>query len=268
MQIGNTEFKGQHILAGFRTDAPPFGEGDWQVQAPVMHLTPGSSGTASPGGVYTGAACRTYLVEIVSGGGVGLGAYRVSMDGGQSWTNPATIPAGPVSLGDGVEVTLGGTWNAGDHFSIPVYRPIEYRGDTHDIEISLGAQSRLVINEVGSYAVGGDQGNLDLFQILAQLKSSLEANDPDSVGSSLERLRSYETHNTAILASLGASLNRVSMKENVYGSLKEELTRQISERGDTDIVQAVNLLKTKETAYQAALLSSSKVMGLSLMDYL
>ena len=116
--------------------------------------------------------------------------------------------------------------------------------------------------------MGGDQGTNDLFQILAQLKSSLEANDPAEVGVYLERLGSYEAHITSCLAGLGASLERVTMKENVYGSLKEELSRQISNRGDTDVVEAVNLLKTKENAYQAALLSSSKVMSISLMDYL
>jgi flagellar hook-associated protein 3 FlgL len=121
---------------------------------------------------------------------------------------------------------------------------------------------------VGSTAVGGDQGSNDLFQILAQLKSSLEANDPDEVGGSLDKLRSYQTHITSILAGLGASLDRVGMKENIYSSLKNELTQQISDRGDTDLVEAVNLLQTKENAYQAALLSSSKVMGMSLMDYL
>lgn len=268
MQIGNTEFKGQYILSGFRTDTPPFLAGDWQVQSPVMHLTSGSSGTAVSGGTYTGTASRTYLVEIVSGGGTGVGTYRVSTDGGQNWTAPAVIPAGPISLGDGVEVTLGGTWNAGDRFSIPVYRPIEYQGDSHDIEIALGAQSRLVINKVGSRAVGGDQDDCDLFRILARLKSSLESNDTAEIGAALERLRSYEALNTSVQASLGTSLDRVSMKENIYGSLKEELTRQISDRGDTDVVEAVNLLKTKENAYQAALLSSSKVMGMSLMDYL
>jgi flagellar hook-associated protein 3 FlgL len=268
MQVGNTKFKGQYILAGFRIDTPPFLEGDWQVQSPVMHLKPGSTGTAVVGGAYTGDASRTYLVEVVSGGGTGLGTYRVSTDGGQSWTNPAVIPAGPVSLGDGVEVTLGGNWVAGDRFSIPVYRPIEYQGDTHNFEIAIGPQSRLVVNKVGSAAVGGDQGDNDLFQILAQLKSSLEANDPAEVGVYLERLGSYEVHVTSCLAGLGASLERVTMKENVYGSLKDELSRQISDKGDTDVVEAVNLLKTKENAYQAALLSSSKVMGMSLMDYL
>lgn len=268
MQVGNTKFKGQYILSGYRTDSPPFVEGAWQVQLPVMHLQSGSTGIAVAGGTYSGDASRTYLVEVVSGGGTGVGTYRVSVDGGQSWTSPAIIPAGPASLGDGVEVTMGGNWVAGDHFSISVYRPIEYQGDSHDFEIGIGPQSRLVVNEVGSAAVGGDQGSNDIFQILAQLKGSLEANDPAGTGASLERLRSYESHITSILAGLGATLDRVTMKENIYSTLKAELTRQISDRGDTDLVAAANLLKAKETAYQAALLSSSKVMGMSLMDYL
>lgn len=268
MQVGNTKFNGQHVLAGYKTDSPPFTEGAFQVQSPVMHLQSGSTGTAVSGGTYTGAASRTYLVEVVSGGGTGVGTYRVSVDGGQNWTTPAVIPAGPISLGDGVEVTMGGAWVAGDSFSIPVYQPIEYQGDTHNFEIGIGPQSRLVVNEVGSVAVGGDQDSTDIFQILAQLKSALEANDAAETGASLENLRAYESHVTSILARLGASLDRVSMKENVYSTLKEELTRQISDRGDTDLVAAANLLKAKETAYEAALLSSSKVMNMSLMDYL
>jgi len=233
-----------------------------------MSLKPGSTGTATSGGAYTGSSTRTYLVEIVSGGGTGVGTYRVSVDGGQNWTAPAVIPAGPAALGDGVEVTMGGTWVAGDSFSIPVYRPIAYQGDTHDVEIAIGPQSRLVVNEVGSVAVGGDQGTNDVFQILARLKSSLEANDATAVGASLESLRSYQTQLISILAGLGASRERVTMKEEVYSNLMDELTRQISDRGDTDLVEAVNLLTAKETAYQAALLSSSKVMGMSLMDFL
>jgi flagellin-like hook-associated protein FlgL len=268
MQVGNTEFNGQHILAGFRTDAPPFTEGDWQVQPPVMHLTTGSSGTAVSGGTYTGTSSCTYLVEMVSGGGTGVGTYHVSTDGGQSWTDPAVVPAGPIDLGNGVQVTLGGTWNTGDRFSIPVYQPIEYQGDNHTFAIAIGSTNNLAINQVGSAAVGGDQGSNDLFQILAELKSSLEANDSGDVGASLEKLRSYQSHVTSIMAGLGASLDRVSMKENVYGTLKDELTQQISERGDTDMIAAVNLLQTKQNAYQAALLSSSKIMGMSLMDYL
>ena len=242
--------------------------GDWQVQPPVMHLTSGSSGTAVSGGTYTGTSSCTYVVQIASGGGTGAGTYKVSADGGQTWTDPAVIPAGPVDLGNGAQVTLGGTWNAGDSFSIPVYQPIEYGGDNNNFDIAIGSQNRLTINETGNVAVGGDQGSNDLFQILAQFKSSLEANNSDDVGASLAKLQSYEAHGTSIMAGLGASLDRVSMKQNVFGSLKDQITTQISDRGDTDMVQAMNLLNTKQTAYQAALLSSSKVMSMSLMDYM
>lgn len=267
-QLGNTNLNGKYILAGYRTDSPPFLEGAWQVQAPVLRLKDGSTGTATSGGAYTGTASLTYLVEIVAGGGTGAGRYRVSKDGGQSWGDVAVIPAGPISLGDGVEVTLGGTWVSGDRVLIPVQRPIEYHGDEHLLEIAVGAQNRLTINQVGSTAVGGDQGPHDLFHILARLKSSLEANDVQGVGEGLEKLRTYENHLTSILAGLGASLQRVALKEQLYFTLKDEIIGQISTRGDTDMVEAVNLLKTKETAYQAALLSSSKVMSISLVDYL
>ena len=70
------------------------------------------------------------------------------------------------------------------------------------------------------------------------------------------------------MAGIGAALNRVSSKTQVYDTLKEELTADLSKVGDTDLVEAVNALKSKEVAYQAALLSSSKVMSMSLMDYL
>ncbi len=268
MQEGNSQYNGQYVMGGYRTDTPPFGPGDWQVQPPVMHLTSGSSGTAVSGGTYTGTSSCTYVVQIASGGGTGVGTYKVSADGGQTWTDPAVIPAGPVDLGNGAQVTLGGTWNAGDSFSIPVYQPIKYGGDDNNFEIAIGSQNRLTINETGNVAVGGDQGSNDLFQILAQFKSSLEANNVDDVGASLEKLQSYEAHGTSIMAGLGASLDRVSMKQSVFGSLKDQITTQISDRGDTDMVQAMNLLSTKQTAYQAALLSSSKIMSMSLMDYL
>ena len=72
MQVGNTKFEGQHILAGYSTDSPPFIEGAWDIQPPVMHLQSGSTGTAVSGGTYTGTDSRT------SGGG---GSGRRSWSG-------------------------------------------------------------------------------------------------------------------------------------------------------------------------------------------
>ncbi|MDI6852590.1 MAG: hypothetical protein QME75_03155 [Deltaproteobacteria bacterium] len=268
VQLGNTRLEGNYILSGYRIDTQPFVLGDWQVQEPYMNLQPGSTGAVTAGGSYGGSVSRTYLVEIVSGGATGAATFRVSADGGQTWGAETATGAG-VSIGsDGVLADFSGGWLAGDRFSISVNQPINYQGDEHTLEISIGAQSRLPVSRVGSEVLGGTGGLQDVFQMLARLKSSLEANDPQRVGAGLEELRSYQSHLTGILTGLGAAHNRVTIKNQVFETIKGELTSKASAKGDTDLVEAVNALKTKETAYQAALLASTKVMSLSLLDYL
>jgi len=268
MQTGNTKINGHYILSGYRTDTPPFAARDFEVQEPVVYLKPGSTGAVTSGGIYTGSSSRTYVVEIVEGGGVGSGTYKVSADGGQTWSAVQTIPAGAVNLGDGVQATLSGTWESGDRFSIAVYRPIAYQGDTHNLEIAIAPHSTMVVNTIGATAVGGDGEPNDLFLILARLKSGLEGNDLKVIGDSLVALRDYQKQLNSIVAGLGAAQERISMKQETYTTLTSQLEKEISQRGDTDVVEAVNLLRTKEAAYQAALLASSKIMNLSLMDYL
>lgn len=268
MQLGNTRFQGQYIFGGYRIDTQPFVAGAWQIQPPCMDLKPGSTGAVSPGGTYNGTAGRTYIIELVSGGATGTATFRVSADGGQTWSSENVTGAGVAIGADGVLADFSGDWLAGDCFSISVNQPILYQGDDHTLEIDIGARSRLAVSRAGSEALGGTGGPFDVFQMLARLKSSLEANDPQRVASSLEELRSYQSHANAILTGLGAALNRVMIKSGVFDTLKEELTAGLSAKGDTDLVAAVNALKTRETAYQAALLASTRVMGVSLLDYL
>lgn len=268
MQLGNTRFQDQYLLSGYKTDTPPFAIGDWLIQEPVLRLQPGSTGAVTVSGSYTGVASRTYSVEIVSGGPAGTATFRFSEDGGQSWSPEAVTGAGVAIGSEGVLADFSGNWVAGDRLSISVSQPIIYQGDEHLREISVGPQSRLAVSQVGREAVGGAGGPFDVFQALARLKSSLEANDPNGSGAALEELRSCQAHLTSVLAGLGAALNRVTIKSGVLETLKEELTAKASVKGDTDLVEAVNTLKTKETAYQATLLASTKVMDLSLLDYL
>ena len=268
MQLGNQQYNGHYILSGYRVDTAPFVETDWQIQPPVMRRQAGSTGEASVGGSYTGTTSISYVVEIVHGGNTGSATFRVSEDGGQTWSaeqvTGTNIPIGT----RGVLATFSNTWVTGDRFIISVYKPISYQGDDHTLEISIGEQSRLAVNEVGSQAVGGTGGEADLFEILARLKSSLEANDLPGVAEGLERLKTCQENLSGILGKLGASQNRVSTKSQVYETLNEQLTSTISKTGDTDLVEAVAALNVKRVAYQAALTASSKVMDLSLLDYI
>ena len=267
MQMGNARYQGHYILSGYKIDTEPFTTGAFAIQPPEMHLQSGSTGVATSSGTYAGTSSATYLVEIVSGGATGAATYRVSQDGGQTWGTTGTTSADE-DLGNGVHASFSNSWVAGDRFTISAYQPINYKGDNNTLELSIGQDSRLAVSQVGSQVVGGAGGQNDLFQIMAHLKSDLEANDAGGVGARLEELRNYQSHLTSALAGVGASLNRVTTKQNAYDSLNEQLTTDITKKGDTDLVAAATALSSQQLAYQAALQSSSKIMGMSLVDYL
>jgi len=266
MQMGNTEFSGHYLLSGYKIDTAPFTTGNFTIQPPEMQQA-AAGGTATSSGTYTGTSSVTYIVEIVSGGTTGVATYRVSEDGGQTWSATGTT-SDDEDLGNGVHVDFDNDWVAGDRFTISVYQPIIYQGDDNTLELSIGSNSRLAVNQVGSEVLGGAGGTNDLFQIMADFKSALEANDSGKVGESLEALTNYQEHLTAVMSNLGAALNRVDAKQSAYDTLNDQLTQNIANKGDTDIVEATTALATKQLAYEAALQAATKIMSMSLLDYL
>ncbi len=269
MQMGNTRYQGQYILSGYKIDTEPFAKGNFTIQQPTMNLQSGSTGAATSSGTYTGTSSVTYLVKIVSGGATGTATYQVSQDGGQTWSGTSTTAAGPVAIGtNGAQVSFSGNWVAGDSFTISVYQPINYKGDNNTLNLGIGRNSNMGVSLVGSDVVGGAGGANDLFQIMANLKSNLEANNAAGVGARLEELKNYQAHLLSSLAGVGAALNRVTAKQNAYDTLNEQLTKDISNTGDTDLVAAATTLANQQLAYQAALQSSSKIMSMSLVNYL
>jgi flagellar hook-associated protein 3 FlgL len=267
MQMGNVRNQGNYLLSGYKIDTEPFSLGAFTIQQPEMQQA-AAGGTAVSSGTYTGTSSATYVVELTSDGATGAADYRFSTDGGQTWTTGTT--SADEDLGNGVHVTFNNNWVAGDRFTISVYQPIEYHGDENTLELGIGRNSRLAVSQVGSQVLGGSTppGANDLFQIMATLKSKLEANDAGGVGASLEDLRSFQTHLTSVMAGQGAALNRVDAKQNAYDAIKEGITTNIGNKGDTDIVEGTTALATKQLAYQAALQAATQVMNMSLMDYL
>ena len=77
----------------------------------------------------------------------------------------------------------------------------------------------------------------------------------------------FETINNAI-ADIGAKGVRIETKEKIIVELKLSYSENKAEIEETDIVEAITKLQATELAYQAALMSSSKLMKLSLADFL
>lgn len=100
MNLANTDFEGQHIFAGHKTDRAAFQESLW--------LTSNDANVESSTFTINGASERSLQVQFLTSGAVGGGAlnYRYSDNAGRSWTN-GTVAAGDnmLNLG-GVQVTM------------------------------------------------------------------------------------------------------------------------------------------------------------------
>ena len=70
------------------------------------------------------------------------------------------------------------------------------------------------------------------------------------------------------VSDFGARANRIDIQSQIYSSMNITSKENLSEVQDTDMIKAIMDLKSKETAYQAALSAAAKTMQLSLVDYL
>ena len=73
---------------------------------------------------------------------------------------------------------------------------------------------------------------------------------------------------TTHISDFGARANRIDVQSQIYTNLEIATSENLSDKQDTDMIEALMDLKAKEVAYQAALNAASKTMQLSLVDYL
>ena len=107
-----------------------------------------------------------------------------------------------------------------------------------------------------------------IFNTLIDLKNYLLEDDVDGITRSISRLDTDYEYIKSVIADTGIKYNRLAIKESIMTDISLSLTERRSNLEDTDIIEAVMELQSQQFAYQAALQSTSKILQLSLMDYL
>ena len=107
-----------------------------------------------------------------------------------------------------------------------------------------------------------------IFDTLIDLNQYLTSNDTDGIARSLGKLETHFDHTTARIADTGIKYNRLDVRQTLTSEVKLSLTERRSSIEDADLIEAVMNLNTIETAYQASLSSTAKLMNISLVDYL
>jgi flagellar hook-associated protein 3 FlgL len=69
-------------------------------------------------------------------------------------------------------------------------------------------------------------------------------------------------------AETGAVLNRLETTENYWTNFKLNLTESLSATEDADLTKTITDLTAQESAYQASLAASARVLQMSLLDFL
>ena len=141
-----------------------------------------------------------------------------------------------------------------------------YSGDNNPFTIKAGQVTTVDVGKDGE-AVFKSLG-LDIFQTLTDLKTALESNDAGGIQDAIGELGAFFDYMNAQISDVGSKTLRMEVKENIFQDINISNTERLSAIEDADLATAITELKAKELAYQAALNSSSKVMALSLVDYM
>ena len=141
----------------------------------------------------------------------------------------------------------------------------EYQGDAGKIRIVIGEQREITIN-----AVGGDvfTGEVNLFQVLQDLEDALRNNDAEGVAAQTDRVSAALNQVLNARAGAGEKLNLLETTENYWAWFKLNTEGMLVEIEDADITKAITDLTTLESAYQASLAATAKIIQPSLIDFL
>jgi flagellar hook-associated protein 3 FlgL len=114
-----------------------------------------------------------------------------------------------------------------------------------------------------------DTGVMDAVKALSRsLDPSSTTYGQDGIAAALTSLDSAYSAVQTVVGDTGAQANRLSTVTQNLSALKTNLTTFKSDLQDVDIETAMTELTSRQTAYQAALLATSKVTSMSLTDYL
>ncbi len=125
---------------------------------------------------------------------------------------------------------------------------------------------RIDVNVDGPTIVGPNGANL--FDDLTALAAAIRAGDSAATATGLDALKTGLSRVTNALSDVGSRTVRVEMAEQAALDAELSLRTSLSEVENTDLPKALMELKLQETAYQAALASTARVMQPSLIDFL
>ncbi len=144
-----------------------------------------------------------------------------------------------------------------------------YQGNSATVVRDVAPSTSLQVNITGPQIFGTEGGPVgNMFQILERLATAIDAGDGAAIATEHLNLSAASDRMGAATVDVGTRAARVLDIRSRAQDEKLRLTTQLSEIEDVDVVDALVRSKAQETAYQAALQVTAKILPPSLLDYL
>jgi flagellar hook-associated protein 3 FlgL len=157
----------------------------------------------------------------------------------------------------------------------PPYNPDDpdtavFKGDDAAVNVMLGdgVVMDMAVSGKQVFESSTDPVSVDPVVVLTKLIVGLDANDQTAISDQLDSLDQALTQVTNERADVGARLNRLDSTESHWADFKINIQKMLSNTEDLDITQAAMELTAQQTAYQASLSTTAKIIQPSLLDYL
>lgn len=108
----------------------------------------------------------------------------------------------------------------------------------------------------------------DALEALRTLSTALGADDVPTIRSSIDRLTAANSRVQSLVGTQGARINEMETSRSYLDEIELSLKAFRSDLRDTEIDKAMAELVGKQTLYQAAMSATSRILGLSLSNYL
>jgi flagellar hook-associated protein 3 FlgL len=132
--------------------------------------------------------------------------------------------------------------------------------------VGAGDGAKVRVDASGPEAFGPDGG--DVFKLLQNISDNLKSGNSTDLNDNLGQLDAAANLMRTTLSGVGARYNRVEQMQQSAQDRLLSVTAQLSDVEDVDLPKTIMDMQLQQTAYQAALAASAKVIQPSLIDYL
>lgn len=141
---------------------------------------------------------------------------------------------------------------------------VTYAGNSQQAQIPVSSTANISPSTSGTT----NSGIADLINQMVTLRDAMNSNNTSTIATSAASLVTGEDTVISAVAENGAIQTRITTEQSQQTSLSTSLATIISDKASADLPSTLVKLNQVQTAYQAVLESSARIMQSSLLDYI